>query len=68
MISIVNVCKKDSSKLCGALYNLIAIIYLNATIYIATFLSATDLGKVHARLIIYFVGFCFAKLVVSFEF
>jgi len=61
--NIVNVCKKDSSKLCGALFNLVAIIYLNVTIIIATFFSSTNLGQEHARLVIYFVGFCFAKLV-----
>ena len=65
ILSIYNVFKHDSSKMCEALGKLTTILYLDATIVIAQFLSKSHLAENHSRLLIYFIGFNFAKLVVK---
>jgi len=49
--------------MCEALGKLTTILYLDATIVIAQFLSKSHLAENHSRLLIYFIGFNFAKLV-----
>jgi len=61
--NIYNVYKHDRSKIKDSLGKLIIILYIDVTILIVHFLSKSKLADSHSRLLIYFVGFCFAKLV-----
>jgi len=61
--NIVNVYRYDKSRFLHAIHNLVIIIYMNVTMVIVTYLSVTDVVSTSARVLIYFIGFSFAKLV-----
>jgi ethanolaminephosphotransferase len=61
--NLINVFRRDRTRFLNALSNLLMIIYINATIMIVYRYSVTDVVSRSARILIYFIGFSFAKLV-----
>jgi len=63
--NIINVYKHDKSKVLNGLYNTLTIVYMGAILLFVTFYSASNIvyQTGMARVLVYFAGFSFAKLV-----
>lgn len=64
MFSIINVYRKDKTKIAGAILNVTTIIYMVVTMLIVSNYSEVVLRN--PRFLVYFIGFSFAKLVVKY--
>jgi hypothetical protein len=64
--SVVAVIKRKKDNILGAVWNLSTMFYIMASVLIVSCLSPSDVVSRKARLLMYFFGFGFSKLVVKY--